>query len=70
MSIIYALIQKYLLINYFMCLAITRDNAVTNKSFSFMNLIFYSDGGKEKTNKNICIICHVEVIPVNYHNEE
>ena len=51
MSIIYALIQKYLLINYFMCLAITRDNAVTNKSFSFMKLIFYSDGGIEKTNK-------------------
>ena len=48
---IYALIQKYLLINYFMCLAITRDNAVTNKSFSFMNLIFYSDVGIEKTNK-------------------
>ena len=24
---------------------------MTNKSFSFMKLIFYSDGGIEKTNK-------------------
>lgn len=43
---------------------------MTNKSFSLMKLIFYSDGGREKTNKNLCVICHVEIIPVNYHTEE
>ena len=62
MNIIYALIQKYLLINI-MFQVITRETAMTNISSTFMKPIFYSDGGREKASKQTNIFLQMCNMP-------